>query len=39
MESMNSVMINDGLSQSDRLLKLNEMAIYQMAILTERSVG
>jgi len=39
MESMNSVMINDGLTQSDRLLKLNEMAIYQMAILTERSVG
>ena len=34
MESMNSVMINEGLSQSDRLSRLNEMAIFQMEILT-----
>ena len=34
MESMNSVMINEGLSQSDRLSRLNEMAICQMEILT-----
>lgn len=34
MESMNSVMINEGLSQSDRLSRLNEMAIFQMGILT-----
>ena len=34
MESMNSVKINEGLSQSDRLSRLNEMAIFQMEILT-----
>ena len=34
MESMNSVMIKEGLSQSDRLARLNEMAISQMEILT-----
>ena len=34
MESMNSVMIKEGFSQSDRLSRLNEMAIYQMEILT-----
>ena len=34
MESMNSVMIKEGLLQSDRLSRLNEMAIYQMEILT-----
>lgn len=34
MESMNSVMIKEGLVQSDRLMKLNEMAIHQMEILT-----
>ena len=34
MENMNSVMIKEGFSQSDRLSRLNEMAIYQMEILT-----
>ena len=34
MESMNSVLIEGGLSQSDRLARLNEMAIRQMEILT-----
>ena len=34
MESMNSVMIKEGFVQSDRLMKLNEMAIHQMEILT-----
>ena len=34
MESMNSVFIEERMSQSDRLLKLNEMAIRQMEILT-----
>ena len=33
MESMNSVMIKEGFVQSDRLMKLNEMAIHQMEIL------
>lgn len=33
MESLNSVFIESGLSQSERLLKLNEMAIHQMEIL------
>ena len=35
MESMNSVLIEGGLSQSDRLARLNEMAIRQMEILTD----
>ena len=34
MESMNSVLIQGGLSQSDRLARLNDMAIRQMEILT-----
>ena len=37
MESMNSVMIQEGMSQSDRLLKLNEVAIYQMGVLTDNT--
>ena len=35
MENINAVMINDGVSQSQRLKKLNEIAIQQMRILTE----
>ena len=34
MESMNSVLIESGLPQSERLLKLNEMAIRQMEVLS-----
>ena len=34
MESMNAVMIKEGISQPDRLMKLNEMAIHQMEILS-----
>ena len=34
MESMNSVLIEEGLSQPDRLVRLNEMAIRQMEILS-----
>ena len=34
MESMNAVMIKEGSSQPDRLVKLNEMAIHQMEILS-----
>lgn len=33
MESINSVLINDGEQQSDRLVKLNQIAIQQMIIL------
>ena len=37
MESMNSVLIESGLGQSERLERLNEMAIRQMEILTSNS--
>ena len=37
MESLNSVLINDGVPQSERLQKLNQIAISQMTIL--KSVG
>ena len=33
MENLNSVFINEGLSQSERLEKLNQIAIHQMQIL------
>ena len=33
MESINSVLINDGVSQSERLVKLNQIAIQQMLVL------
>ena len=35
MENINAVMINDGVPQSARLRKLNEIAIQQMRILEE----
>ena len=35
MENINAVMINDGIPQSQRLKKLNEIAIQQMRILAE----
>ena len=35
MENINAVMINDGISQPQRLKKLNEIAIQQMRILSE----
>lgn len=34
MENLNAVFIGDGLSQSERLKKLNAIAISQMKILT-----
>ena len=37
IESLNSVLINDGVPQSERLLKLNQIAISQMTVL--ESVG
>lgn len=33
MENLNAVFINEGLSQKERLIKLNEIAIQQMSIL------
>jgi hypothetical protein len=33
LENINSVLINDGLNQSKRLVKLNEIAIKQMILL------
>ena len=33
MENINSVFINNGMSQSDRLKELNKIAIHQMKIL------
>jgi hypothetical protein len=34
MENINAVLINDGIGQHDRLLKLNKIAIQQMTILS-----
>ena len=33
MENINAVLINDGLSQGERLIKLNQIAIQQMQVL------
>jgi len=33
MENLNAVFINQGLSQGERLIKLNQIAIQQMKIL------
>jgi len=33
MENLNAVFINDGLTQSERLEKLNQIAISQMQVL------
>ena len=35
MENINAVLINEGLSQRDRLIKLNKIAIQQMSVLQE----
>lgn len=37
MENINSVMINEGLPQNERLEKLNKIAIHQMSILENSS--
>ena len=39
MENINAVLINDGVLQSERLLKLNQIAIQQMAILNGNNYG
>lgn len=33
MESLNTVFIEQGLPQSERLIKLNQIAIHQMSVL------
>lgn len=33
MESLNAVFIEQGLPQSERLIKLNQIAIHQMSVL------
>lgn len=35
MENLNAVFINDGMAQSERLVKLNKIAIQQMKILED----
>ena len=35
MENLNAVFINDGMLQSERLVKLNQIAIQQMKILED----
>ena len=37
MENINAVLINDGMSQSERLQKLNQIAISQMKVLSENA--
>lgn len=38
LESHNAQYIKDGLSQDERLIKLNEIAIYQMEVLVNSNV-
>ena len=35
MENLNAVSINDGIQQSERLIKLNQIGIQQMRILED----
>ena len=37
MENINAVLIEDGVSQKERLIKLNKIAIHQMSILEEQT--
>ena len=38
LENLNSVFINDGLKQSERLIRLNQIAISQMQILNDSDI-
>lgn len=38
MENINAVLIEDGLDQNERLIKLNKIAIHQMSILEEQNL-
>ena len=35
MENINAVLINDGVPQGERLVKLNQIAIQQMQVLED----
>ncbi len=37
MENINTVLINDGMPQSERLQRLNQIAISQMKVLSENA--
>ena len=37
MENINAVLINEGVPQGERLVKLNQIAIQQMQVLEESS--
>ena len=37
MENINAVLINNGIEQSERLIKLNKIAIQQMLVLEEQA--
>jgi hypothetical protein len=39
MENLNAVFINEGILQSERLIKLNQIAIQQMKILEDDNNG
>ncbi len=39
MENLNAVFINEGLPQSERLMKLNQIAIHQMSVLEGTNKG
>ena len=38
MENINAILIEDGLNQKERLVKLNKIAIHQMSILEEQNL-
>ena len=38
MENINAVLINEGIAQADRLVKLNQIAIQQMQVLEENGI-
>ena len=38
LENLNSVFINDGLKQFERLIRLNQIAISQMQILNDSDI-
>ena len=38
LENLNSVFISDGLKQSERLIRLNQIAISQMQILNDSDI-
>lgn len=39
LENLNALFITEGLSQSERLVKLNNIAIQQMTLLTQREIN